>query len=502
MKVFVLDETDDRGRVYKKPPKTVRPDGKVFSYIGICGFVCSERKLPTYRRFLRGLEDFPYKRFRAAAYKKSYGERAVPNGTDEQSKHLLMNHHLSPRPVAFDGRESPKMVQRGVLRTGLTCFFRVAIYPPPQPAARGATIPEPNRRADMQSSRIAVTQHVVDEDNGKGAGEWGMGKRKEAARAAGHDRGTHHCPCKSGGSIDEGLLRDASNGTRWVRCACERGEGRARRARDGCRGGDWRRGGEKAAGTGMAEAADVDAGRRLTGEEACRRQRVTSAGGRAGRGGAGERWAGGCGHDVGGERGGRGVARLASAVEATGCGGEADWRREYEAEAAGERTRRAWEPGAAGRGQRRRVGAVEGWVWCARRRLGASCGRDGPGWGAGAAQQCGGGCQVGAVDAELGTQRGAQRGGRSPEEKGGAVRAARVRCWGGAEVRWVWVVDVEVGAAGVRWSSWSFGKATWCVDGGLDASALFGRFVPSAAPGVPRWGAGCGGWGGGEQRLF
>ncbi|KAJ7033943.1 hypothetical protein C8F04DRAFT_1234580 [Mycena alexandri] len=107
-------------------------------------------------------------------------------------------------------------------------------------------------------------------------------------------------------------------------------------------------------------------------------------------------------------------------------------------------------PGAAGRGrgERRRVGRqmskgrggfVERrdgrWVKAAGREVGS--GRAGPGWSAG--------------------------------ERSGAVLGAAV----GA-------VDAEVGSSVVRWSWWSFGKATWCGDGGFDVSALLGRFVPSA----------------------
>ncbi|KAJ7020300.1 hypothetical protein C8F04DRAFT_1195118 [Mycena alexandri] len=217
---------------------------------------------------------------------------------------------------------------------------------------------------------------------------------------------------------------------------------------------DGRAGGRD--GTGESRIVDAEAGRKRAGEwgmgrrteEAARAADTAEA-----RGDGGSGWRP---QDGGGEGrlraemqcgdGGRGAPGIGSrkggsggpcAVEAGGRGRRAGVVRE-----------------AAGACVKRRDGEVGVGSW-----VGARCSRDGPGWGAGAAQQCGGGCQVGAVDAELGTQRGAQRGGQSRDEKGGVAGAGRVRCW------------VALGC-------------------GRPYSALS---VPSEVPGVPTWGAAVGG---------
>ncbi|KAJ7017976.1 hypothetical protein C8F04DRAFT_1330345 [Mycena alexandri] len=187
-------------------------------------------------------------------------------------------------------------------------------------------------------------------------------------------------PKSSGVSIHEGVLRgsiEAVDETRWVQ---RRG-----------------RGGETAGGN------------------PARRRRERGAGDRAQEGRRAEAGSGGNGRGRQ-PRGGK----VGGGILTSGHDHERPERRE----------RRAVGSGGGGRG--RRTGVVrEAAGWGGGVGSWARCSRDRRGWGAGAAQQCGGGCQVSAVDTEQGTQRGAQRGGQSRDEKGGVAGAGRVRCWGG-----------------------------------------------------------------------
>jgi hypothetical protein len=168
-----------------------------------------------------------------------------------------------------------------------------------------------------------------------------------------------------------------------------------------------------------------------------------------------------------------------------------------------------WAAEAGGRG--RRVGMVrQAAGTCVKRRDGemgdGSWARVAVGTGQGGALGQRNNAVVGArwVPSTPSWGRSGARKGEVGRRKKREVRSERPGCGAGAALR-----CGGCGSLTSRWGRLGFvgrrgrlGKATWCVDGGLDASALFGRFVPSAAPGVPRWGAGCGGWGGGEQRLF